>query len=211
MGPHGAALAGAAGATGHGADRTRRVFRVSAVPDRLRVRDRIAAVAVSGTQPDRRHGAGRRRQRGHGCRPRRQHPGAVHRNLRLRRGACGARRYRGRPGARPLSRNGFGNPHSGLHRHRHRRHGQLARRVRRQPLDRRRRYIRQGLLPKHRVVSDLSRHDGRAADPAARSVRHQIFRRCDRASRRHHKPAQHGADARRRTCWCCWRWWCCRS
>ena len=106
MGPHGAAPAGTAGIAGHGADRTWGVFRLSAVSDRLRVRDRVAAVAVSGTQPDRRHGARRRRQRGHGRRSRRQHPGAVYRNLRFRRGARGARRYRGRAGARPLSRNG---------------------------------------------------------------------------------------------------------
>ena len=34
---------------------------LSAVSDRLRLRHRVAAVAVSGPQPDRRHGAGRRR------------------------------------------------------------------------------------------------------------------------------------------------------
>ena len=170
----------------------------------------LAAVAGSGPQPDRRHGACRRRQRGHGRRPRRQHPGAVHGNLRFRRGACRARRDRGRAGARPLSRNGFGNPHPGLHRHRHRRHGQLARRVRRQPFDRRRRYIRQGLLPEHRVVSDLSRHDGGAFDPAARLVRHQIFRRRDRALPSPPRAGQARCRHAPPNFWCCWLCWCCR-
>ena len=34
---------------------------------------------------------------------------------------------------------------------------------------------------------------------------------CDRSRRRHHKPAQHGADARHRVSRCCWRCWSCRS
>ena len=65
-------------APGHRADRAWGVFRLSAVPDRLRVRGRAAALAVSGAQPHRRHGTCRRRQCRHGRRPGRQHPGAVH-------------------------------------------------------------------------------------------------------------------------------------
>ena len=42
----------------------------------------LAAVAVAGTQPDRRHGACRRRQCGDGGGPRRQYPGAVYRHFR---------------------------------------------------------------------------------------------------------------------------------
>ncbi len=61
--------------------------------------------------------------------------------------------------ARPLPGHGHRNPDPGVHRHRHRRHGQPARRLRRQPPDRHRRHVRQGLFPEHRAVSDLSRDD----------------------------------------------------
>ncbi len=98
-------------------------------------------------------------------------------------------------GARPLSRHGRRNPDPGLHRHRDRRHGQPARRLRRQPADRHRRHLRQSLFPEHRAVPDLSGDDRRAADPAAGPVRHQIFRRRRGVRRRQH---QRAGDACRR-------------
>jgi branched-subunit amino acid ABC-type transport system permease component len=70
----------------------------------------------------------------------------LHRHLRRRRGAGRARRRRGRPRARALSRHGYRNSHPRLHRHRHRRDGKPARRLRRQPADRRDRHVRQGLF-----------------------------------------------------------------
>ena len=42
-----------------------------------------------------------------------------------------------------------------------------------------RRHLRQGVFPESGAVSDLSRDDPRAADAAARPVRHQILRRRD--------------------------------
>ena len=62
---------------GIGADRPRRVLGLPAVPDRIRLRHRAAAMAVSRAQPHRRHGARRCRQRRDGGRPRRQHPGLL--------------------------------------------------------------------------------------------------------------------------------------
>src|ERR1700726_3756330 len=73
-------------------------------------------------------------------------------------------------------------------------------RLRRQSPDRDRRYVRQSLSPEHRAVSDLPRDAGRAADPAAGAVRHQIFRRRDCASGDHDQRAGHGAHAHRGDC-----------
>ena len=84
-------------------------------------------------------------------------PALVYRRLRRRRGPGRARRRRCRPDHRPLSRHGRRDSDPGVHRHRDRRHGQPARRLHRQPADRRGRYVRQGLSAEHGVVSDLSR------------------------------------------------------
>ena len=62
LGPHRAAPADAGKPARHRAYRRRRVLGLSAVPDRLRLRHRAAALARARTQPDRRHGARRRRQ-----------------------------------------------------------------------------------------------------------------------------------------------------
>ena len=182
---------------GHGAYRGRRVLGVPAVPDRLRIWHRAPALAVSRTQPPRRHGPRRRRQCRHGRGSRRQHSGAVHRHFRRRRGARGARRRRCRARARPLPGHGYRNPHPGVHRDRDRRDGKPARRVRRQPADRHRRYLRQGLFPVARAVSHLSDDGLRAADPAAGPVRHQIQRRLGRAGGHRRQRAGDDADPRR--------------
>ena len=95
--------------------------------------------------------------------------------------------------------NGYGHPHSGVHRHCYRRHGQPARRVRGQSPHRRLRHVRQGIFPERRVVPDLPGDDHRPFDPAARPIRHQIFQRC-RCTRCHHRDtANHRADAHCRT------------
>ena len=177
VGPRDRAAAGAGDPPGRHPDRARRVLDLPAVPDRARLCDGAAAVAVPRPQPHRRHGARRRRRRRHGGGARRQYPAPVHRHLRRRRGAGRARRRRGWPRARALSRHGYRNSHPRLHRHRHRRDGKPARRLRRQPADRRDRYLRQGLFPEPRAVPDLSGDGGGAAGAAAGPVRHQVYRR----------------------------------
>ena len=109
----------------------------------------------------------------------------------------GARRRRRRTRARPLSGHGYRNPDPGVHRHRDRRDGQPARRVHRQPADRHRRYLRQGLFPVARAVSHLSDDGLRAADPAAGPVRHQILRRLRRAGGHRRQRAGDDTDPRR--------------
>ena len=177
LGPRDRAAAGAGDPPGRHPDRARRVLDLPPVPDRARLCDGAAAVAVPRPQPHRRDGARRRRRRRHGGGARRQYPAPLHRHLRRRRGAGRARRRRGWPRARALSRHGYRDSHPRLHRHRHRRDGKPARRLRRQPADRRDRYLRQGLFPEPRAVPDLSGDGGGAAGAAAGPVRHQVYRR----------------------------------
>ena len=174
----GAAAAGAGDPAGHRADRRRGVLGLPAVPDRLRLCDRAAALAVSRAQP----------ASAPWCAPASTTPqmaaglggnipalftGIFGVGVAL--AALGG--VAAGPDARPLSRHGRRNPHPGLHRHRDRRHGQPARRLRRQPADRHRRHLRQGLFPEPRAVPDLSGDGARAAGAAAGPVRHQILRR----------------------------------
>ena len=202
----GAAAPGAGGAAGNHADRRRRVLRVSAVPDRLRLCHRAAALAVSSSAAASAPWCEPASTTRDGGRPWRQYPGCCSAACsvlawRWRRSAASRRAH-----AQPLSGHGRRNPDPGVHRHRDRRLGQPARRLRRQPADRHRRHLRQSLSAEPRAVPDLSRHDrwccwsGRRACSASNIPTSRSRRRSAPPPCRPPIP-----DPRRRARRACWR------